>query len=205
MLLLHCGLVLQQVVQPEDGFTFRSIRCSGRTNPKSRCTQCDSCCALNNNAEQYARMVHSLQLPTISFNGTSVSKVHYWQFYKCRAGNQKVAPRRAKAREVFCRNLAKNGSVAVLRGAAGGGVGRKEVPWTGFARLRTAPSCALALLPLCCAGRAAHGGADVDGADFLLGAGHGKSAQGGGEAEGAVDVDGLRQRGVQGAEKMWQA
>ena len=36
ILLPHYGFVLQQALQPEDGFVFWSVRCSGCTDPESR-------------------------------------------------------------------------------------------------------------------------------------------------------------------------
>ena len=75
MLLPQYGLVLQRALRPEDGFTFRSIGCSECTDPKSRCTRCDSCRASSNNAKQYGRKVHAPQPQAISHNRTNVQHI----------------------------------------------------------------------------------------------------------------------------------
>ena len=59
MLLPQYGLFLQQALHPENGFTFRSVGCSGCTDPESRYTQCDSCHAPSNNTTHYASRLHA--------------------------------------------------------------------------------------------------------------------------------------------------
>ena len=128
MLLPQYGLVLQRAVRPEDGFTFRSVGCSGCTNPEHfRSTRCDSCRASSNNAKQYARKVHAPQPPAMSHNGTNVRHIvsnptnARLEIERLRREVKRL--RRAQAREVFRRDLAKNGravdgaEMAQVRGA----------------------------------------------------------------------------------------
>ena len=113
MLFPQYGLVLQRAARPEDGFTFRCAGCSGCTDPESRSTRCDSCRASSSNAKRYARKVHAPQPPAMSHNKTNVRHIVFnptnARLEIERLRREVKGLRRARAREVFRRDLAKNG------------------------------------------------------------------------------------------------
>ena len=122
----YYGLFFQRALQPEDGYIFRSIGRSGCTDPESRCTRFVSC-GSSDNAKKYARRVHAPRPPTISHNGTNVrhivsdpTKADMEIKRMCRNVKELW---QAKARKVFCRDLATNGhavdstKLAQVRGA----------------------------------------------------------------------------------------
>ena len=113
MLLPHYGLMLQRALHPEDGFIFRTATCSGFTNPESFSTRCNSCRVSSNNAKQYARRVHSPQPPAMSHIDTNVRYIANdptnARLEIERLRREVKVLRRARARVVFQRDLAKNG------------------------------------------------------------------------------------------------
>ena len=128
MLLPQYGLFFQRALQPENGYIFWSIGCSGCTDPESRCTQCDSCRRSSDNAKKYASRVHPPRPPAISHNSTNVRHI-VSDPTKAEMEIKRLCRRvkklwRARVREVFCRGLAINGravdraKLAKVRGAA---------------------------------------------------------------------------------------
>ena len=126
MLLPQYGLVLQRTLRPEDSFTFRRVGCSGCTDPESRSTRCNSCRASSNNEAHYARRSHAPQ-PSVMSSKTNA------QYIVANPTNARLeierlrhnvkGLRRARAREIFCCDLATNGravdglELAQVRGA----------------------------------------------------------------------------------------